>query len=232
MERKRLTDSFNFAIEGLVHVLKSQRNMRFHFVFAAVILFFGIYFNLSGNELILLLLSLTFLLCAEMMNTALECTVDLISNSVHPLARIIKDVSAGAVLVSAINALIVCYVIFSRRMGTPLESTLLRISDSSWHITFIALLVVFVLVIAGKIMSHSGTPLRGGMPSGHAAAAFSIWTIIIFSTMNNFVIILTFILAFFVARSRIVGYIHNLWEVVSGAIIGVLATIIIFQIFR
>jgi diacylglycerol kinase (ATP) len=206
--------------------------MRLHFIFAVFILVFGIYINLSGNELLLILLSLTFLLCAEMFNTAVEFTVDLVSNSVHPLARIIKDISAGAVLVSAINALITCYVIFSRRLHLPLDAALLNIRASSWHITFIVLILVLALVIAGKILLHSGTPLRGGMPSGHAAVAFSIWTIILFSTMNSFVVILTFILAFFVARSRIIGSIHSTLEVVSGAAIGILATTIIFQILK
>ena len=232
MGKNRLVDSFNFAIEGLIHVLKSQRNMRLHFIFAVFILLFGIYINLSGNELVLILLSLTFLLCAEMFNTAIEFTVDLVSNSVHPLARIIKDVSAGAVLVSAINAVVTCYVIFSRRLYIPLDKALLNIRTSSWHITFIALIFVLALVIAAKVILHSGTPLRGGMPSGHAAFAFSVWTIILFTTMNSFVIILTFILAFFVARSRIVGSIHSTLEVVGGAAIGILGTTIIFQILK
>ncbi|MBN1872515.1 MAG: diacylglycerol kinase [Candidatus Omnitrophica bacterium] len=232
MAKNRLVDSVNFAIEGLIHVLKSQRNMRLHFMFAVVILIFGIYINLTGNELLLILLSLTFLLCAEMFNTAIEFTVDLVSNSVHPLARIIKDVSAGAVLVSAINALVVCYVIFARRSHVPLDTTLINIRTSSWHITFIIFIMVLALVIVGKILLHSGTPLRGGMPSGHAAVAFSIWTIILFTTMNNFVVILTFILAFFVARSRIVGSIHSTLEVVSGSAIGILVTTIIFQILK
>ena len=215
-----------------MHVLKSQRNMRLHFMFAVIILLVGIYLNFTGNELMLILLSLSFLLCSEMFNTAIEVTVDLIESNVHPLARIIKDVSAGAVLVSAVNAIIVCYLIFSRRLNTPLENAMIKISQSSWHITFIALILVLVLVIISKVLLRSGTPMRGGMPSGHAAMAFAIWAAILFTTSSNFIAILTFILAFFVARSRVVSSIHNAWEVLSGSLIGFLVTTIVFQLLK
>jgi diacylglycerol kinase (ATP) len=232
MRQSKLIDSFNYAIEGLIYVLRSQRNMRVHFLFFLLILLLGIYLNVSAVELLMLLIAVVFVLFAEIFNTAIEVTVDLISNTVNPPARIIKDISAGAVLLSALNGLIVCYVIFSRHLHMPFDNTMLKIKQSPWHVTFIALIVVLGLVIAGKVFLHRGTPFRGGMPSGHAAFAFSIWTVILFSVTNDFVIILTFILAFLVARSRIVSSIHNIWEVLSGAIIGVLATTVVFQILK
>ena len=232
MGKDKIVDSFNYAIEGLIYVLRSQRNMRLHFLFAVLVLLLGIYLNLSGNELLLLLIAITFVLSAEMFNTAIEFTIDLISDTVNPLARIIKDIGAGAVLLSALNAIIAGYIIFSRRLNIPLDSAVMKIKQSPWHMTFIALIVVLSMVIAGKALLHSGTPFRGGMPSGHAAIAFSIWTVILFCTTNNFVIILTFILAFLVARSRLISAVHNVWEVLSGAVIGMLVTTLVFQILK
>jgi len=230
--RKSIIDSFNYAIEGLIYVLKTQRNMRLHFLSSILILLLGVYLNLSKVELLVLLLAIIFVLCAEMFNTAIEFTVDLISNTVNPLARIIKDIGAGTVLLSALNALVVCYVIFSQYLNIPFDNAMMKIKQSSWHMTFMALIIVLGLVIIGKVLLHSGTPFRGGMPSGHAAAAFSIWTAILFSTSNNFVIVLTFLLAFLVARSRVSNAIHSIWEVLSGAAIGILATTIVFQILK
>ena len=232
MGKKRITDSFNFAIEGLIYVLRSQRNMRLHFIFSIFILLIGIYLGLDGIRLLILLAAITFVLFAEMFNTAIEFTIDLVSDTVNPLARIIKDISAGAVLLSAVNALIVFYIIFSQYFNIPFENTLTRIKQSSWHITFIALIVVLSLVIAGKVIFHKGTPFRGGMPSGHAALAFSIWAAIAFSTTNDFIIVLAFILAFFVARSRVISAVHNAWEVLGGAVLGVLVTTVIFQLLK
>lgn len=232
MAKSKLVNSFNYAVEGLIYVLRSQRNMRVHFLFAVFVLLFGIYFNLSGNELLLLLLATSFVLCAEMFNTAIELIVDLISNIESPLARIIKDVGAGAVLISALNAAIVGYIVFSRRLGIPFDNAISRITQSPWHVTFIALIIVLSLVIAGKVILHSGTPFRGGMPSGHAAFAFAVWAAIGLSTSNEFIIILSFALAFLVARSRVISSIHNVWETLSGAAIGALTTTLIFQLLK
>jgi diacylglycerol kinase (ATP) len=232
MAKKRIIDSFNFAIEGLIYVLRSQRNMRVHFLFSLFMILLGIYLGLDRVNLLILLIVITFVLLAEMFNTAIEFTIDLISDTVSPLARIIKDISAGAVLLSAVNALIVFYVIFSQYLNIPIENTLTKVKQSSWHMTFIALIVVLSFVIAGKVILHKGTPFRGGMPSGHAALAFSIWAAIAFSTTNNFIIVLAFILAFFVARSRVITAVHNVWEVIGGAILGILVTTIIFQLLK
>ncbi len=232
MGKLKIVDSFNYAIEGLIYVLKSQRNMRVHFLFAVLLLLLAIYLNISKIELLILLIAIAFVLFAEMMNTAVEYTIDLASKTVNPVARIVKDVSAGAVLLSAVTGLIVVYIIFFRHLNIPFESMVIKIKQSPWHLTFIALILVLSLVIAGKVFSHSGTPFRGGMPSGHAALAFCIWTAILFSTSNNFIIILVFVLAFFVARSRTANAIHNIWEVLSGAVLGVLATTLVFQLLK
>lgn len=232
MARPKLADSINYAMEGLIYVLKSQRNMRLHFLFSTLLLLLGIYLNLGKFELLMLLTAIVFVLFAEMFNTAIEYTVDLVSNTINPLARIIKDVGAGAVLLASLNALIVFYVVFSRHFDIPFENVLTRIEASPWHITFISLIVVLSLVVAGKVFLNSGTPMRGGMPSGHAALAFCIWTILLFATANNLVIILTFILALLVARSRLVSAVHNIWEVLAGSVLGVLTTTLIFQIIK
>jgi len=232
MAKSRLVDSFNYAVEGLLYVIRSQRNMRVHFLFAVFIILLGIYINLSALEIIALVITITGVLCAEVFNTAIEHTVDLISDKRSPLGRIVKDVGAGAVLLAAISAAIVGYIIFSRHLNIPFENVVVRIKQSSWHITFIAIIVVISLVIAGKVVFHSGTPFRGGMPSGHAALAFSFWTAILFCTSDDVVVILAFILAFLVARSRVISAIHNTWEALSGAVIGILATTLVFQILK
>lgn len=232
MAGRKLVDAFNHAIEGLIYVLKTQRNMRIHFLFSILILLAAIYLSVGRVELLIIILTIAFVLVAEMVNTAVEFAADLYSNTINPTVRIIKDISAGAVLVSALAALIIFYLIFSRCLNFPIEAAIFRIKQSPWHITFIAFIVVLSLVIAGKVFFHKGTPLRGGLPSGHAALAFSMWAAIVFSTTNNLVAILAFILAFFVARSRVIESIHNVWEVAAGGLLGVIVTTLIFQALK
>jgi len=158
--------------------------------------------------------------------------VDIIKSEFHPIARIIKDVAAGAVLLTSINAVIVGYLLFSKKVPFGIGESMIRIRQSPWHITFIAIILVLGTVIIGKALSQKGTPLRGGMPSGHAAVAFSVWTIIIFLTNNAIVVLLTFIMALLIARHRIKDSVHSILEVVVGAIIGVLLTLLVFQLLR
>ena len=204
--------------------------MRLHFLIGLFAVLLGIILNFTYIELMILCLTIAFVLFAEMFNTAIEYTVDLVSQEYHPLARIVKDIGAGAVLLSAMTSTVVGYILFASRAGIRIEDNILKIRGSSWHIAFIILILSLVIVVLSKLVLHKGTPLRGGMPSGHAAIAFSIWTIISLLYPNSLVIFLVFILAFFVARSRVNSKIHSIMEVFVGALVGVMVTVFIFQI--
>ena len=211
-------------------MMKSERNMRIHFLVGLLIILLGVYINLSAIELLVLFVTIAFVLVAEMVNTALELIVDMVKSEFHPIARIIKDIAAGAVLLTAINAIVVGYVLFAMKLPFNMADGMARLRQSSWHPTFISLILVMAITIVGKVFLHRGTPLRGGMPSGHAAVAFSIWTMITFMTTNFIVVLLVFFLAFLVARHRIKDGIHTVWEVVAGALLGILVTTLVFQL--
>ena len=232
MQQQSLVESFNAAIEGFVYVFKSQRNMRLHFLMGLFAVLLGVLLKFTYIEVIALCLTIAFVLFAEMFNTAIEYTVDLVSQEYHPLARIVKDIGAGAVLLSAMTAIVVGYILFASRAGIRIEDNIVKIRESSWHITFIVLILILVIVILSKLLLHKGTPLRGGMPSGHTAIAFSIWTIISLLYPNSLVIFLVFILAILVARSRLSARIHNLMEIFIGAILGIGVTVLVFQFLR
>ena len=231
MEKQNIFQSFNSAIEGFIYTVKTQRNMRLHFLIAILALLLAIYLNLEKVEILILLVTICFVLLAEMLNTVIEMHTDLVSDKYNPVVHIIKDISAGCVLVASINALIVGYILFLGRLWeVHIETGIEKIKSSPWHVTLIILIVVLFMVILSKALLHKGTPLRGGMPSGHAAVAFSIWTIITFLTASHLVAVLAFILALLLARSRLSGGIHTIWEVVAGSILGVLATTLTFQV--
>lgn len=232
MREHKFVESFNAAVEGFIYVLKTERNMRVHFLAALFFILLGIYLNFSIMELSILCITVSLVLAAEMVNTSIELTVDLVKSEFHPMARIIKDVAAGGVLIASINACVVGYMLFSRKIPFDIRANLVTVKDSPWQVTFIALILVFGSAIIGKIIFHKGTPLRGGMPSGHAAVAFSIWTIIAFLTSNLIVVTLSFLMAFLIARHRVKDAVHTLPEVIAGSVLGVLATILVFQILR
>ena len=112
-----ILDSFNFAFEGIIHVLRTQRNLRIHFAIAFAVLILALIVNVTKMELIALLISVTFVLIAEMLNTAVEAAIDIATTSFDPMAKLAKDIAAGAVLIAAINALAVGYIVFSGKVA-------------------------------------------------------------------------------------------------------------------
>src|SRR5439155_18728993 len=110
-------ESFNFAFEGIIHVLRTQRNMRIHFAIAVAVLVFALIVNVTKLELIALLISITFVLISEMLNSAVEAAIDIATTSFDPMAKLAKDVAAGAVLIASTNAVAVGYLVFSGKVA-------------------------------------------------------------------------------------------------------------------
>src|SRR4051812_22584001 len=102
-----LITPFKTALSGLVYTFKTQRHMRFHLYVVLVVLILGIRFNLRLRELMVLLFVISLVLVAEMFNSAIEATVDLVQPHYHPLAKFAKDIAAGAVLITTTIALVV-----------------------------------------------------------------------------------------------------------------------------
>ena len=127
-------------------------------------------------ELIALLLAIAFVLIAEMLNTAVEAAVDVATTSFDPMAKLAKDIAAGAVLIATAVAVAVGYLVFSGQVADARAPKLLdRLTDASAELTLVALVLTTIVVIGTKALTGRGTPLRGGLPSGHAAVAFAGW---------------------------------------------------------
>jgi diacylglycerol kinase (ATP) len=139
------------------------------------------------------------------------------------------------VLVATVNAVAVGYLVFSGQVADRSTRLLDRLNDAPAKLTVIALTLTLLLVIAVKAYTGSGTPLRGGLPSGHAAVAFAGWmaaTLVLADSRHQFLIsFLTLIMALLVAQTRIESGVHSALEVLFGGLIGALTTLILFQVF-
>ena len=230
-EAAGLVTSFNYAFEGVIYVVRTQRNMRVHFAVALSVLPLGV----TRFELLALLLSVSFVLIAEMFNTALEKAIDVATNSFDPLARTAKDVAAGAVLVAAVNATFVGYLVFAERLRNPSRRAIDTVRGSPVHLTVIALALVIMIVIALKARTDRETLLRGGLPSGHAAVAFGGWVAVTFAVADyrHAVLVSTvvFLMATLVAQTRVEAGVHTTPEVILGALLGATVTAAVFQAF-
>ncbi|WP_052219963.1 diacylglycerol kinase [Clostridium homopropionicum] len=227
---KKLVDSFNYAIQGIIYAARTQRNMKIHIIVSLIVLSACFFYDLSKVELLVITLTITMVLLAEMINTAVECAIDSTTNYYHPLAKIAKNVAAGAVLITAINSVLVGYIIFGDRLMPFTFIVIRKVKDSNPYMIFLSLVIVSLATVIVKAIFGEGTPLKGGMPSGHSAIAFSIATTIALLTEDPTVIILSYIMAFIVAQSRVDSEVHSILEVLVGGIFGSLLTLLIFKI--
>jgi diacylglycerol kinase (ATP) len=236
-ERRRTTlfRSFDHAFQGLVYSVRHQRNMRIHFAVAAVVLVASVFLDVSRSELVVVCVTIAFVLMAELINTAVEAVVDIITDEFDPRAKAAKDVAAGAVLVAAINSLVVAYLVLADRLAHVSLELLTTIRRTPAHLTIVALVVVAIAVIAIKATRGKGTPLSGGLPSGHAALAFAGWTAVTFAVgatrQGVLVSAIAFIMAVLVGQSRMETGIHSFLEVALGALLGIVVTTLIFQLW-
>jgi len=228
-----LLDSFNYAVEGIIHVLRTQRNLRIHFL-AAVLVFAGaIAVGVSRLQLIALVIAIAFVLVAEMLNTAIEGVIDVSTTSFDPNAKLAKDMAAGAVLIASVTAVAVGFLVFQSAIGQRATHVLDEVRDAPADITLVALFLVVLIVIATKAWTGRGTPLRGGLPSGHAAVAFAAWIAVTYliADHHRFVVsALTLIMALLVAQTRVESGVHSTIEVVYGGVLGALVTLAVFQL--
>jgi diacylglycerol kinase (ATP) len=229
--------SFNFAFEGVIHTLATQRNMRIHFAASACAMLACLVLGVSRVEFAIVIFTAAFVIAAEMLNTAVEAAIDVATTSFNPLAKVAKDVAAGAVLVATFNAIAVGYLIFAPAVSDPSRRLLLAVRETPVHITFISLVLTLLGVIALKVVSgREGTALRGGWPSGHAAIAMAAWMAITFvtagTTYGTLVSALTFVLALLVCHTRVEAGVHTTGEVIAGAFVGSGITLLVFQLFE
>lgn len=232
MKIKKMVDSFNYAINGIVETVRTQRNMRIHLIAALCVLIACFLIDISKAEFLILCITVTMVLAAEVINTAIESTIDMAANHYHPLAKIAKNAAAGAVLITAINSLIVGYIIFWDKISLISYSAIKNVKNSNPYMVLIALVFVILSTLIVKSIYGEGTPLKGGMPSGHSAISFSIATAISLITEDPICILLSYLMAIITAQSRVDSEVHSILEVVVGALFGSFLTLFIFIIFK
>lgn len=104
MAKSRVVKSMHTAFMGIVQVIKTEPNARIHLLVAVIVLLLGVWFNVSNAELAALFFSIIIVFVAEIVNTAIEKTLDLVKPEDNEQVRIVKDIAAGAVLIAAIGA--------------------------------------------------------------------------------------------------------------------------------
>jgi diacylglycerol kinase (ATP) len=231
MRPKRSIDSFHFALQGLLQGVRAQRHMRFHFVVALLALLAGSVWGLSRAELLVLMFAISLVIICELFNTAIEAVVDLVTTHYHPLAKYAKDVAAGAVLIAALNAVVVGLLLFFD--VERVQRLLLRPDEalpSPVQMVIVTVVLLLVLLVIWKVLGRKGRFLSGGVVSGHSALGFCLCTLILLLTHNPFVAFLAILMALLISQSRVEAGIHTMQEVLIGALLGIVLPVVLFHV--
>lgn len=201
-----------------MYVLHRHRHMRYHFLLGAIVLLVSAVMRVTRVELVVLCVAIAMLIMAELLNTAIETVVDLVTQEYHPLAKIAKDVGGAVVLVASVTAsLAVVGVFVTAQQLDEAQQLQARPAPHVLHLVLVGITTVIVAVVLAKLWSGHWDLTRGGLVSAHSALAFFCFITVVFVSPDPIVWILAFVLAVLVAQSRVEAGIHNIREVLIGA---------------
>lgn len=229
---KNAFEPFRIALRGLIYTFKTQRHMRVHLYVVLTVTLLGLFLGLRLNQLMVLLFVISLVLVAEMFNSAIEATVDLVQPQYDPRAKFAKDIAAGAVLITTMIAIVIGALMLLEERRWERLKILLSSSDgfgtTATVRAIIGLFCTFVCIVIGKGLGHRGQVLKGGLVSGHSALGFFAAITIVFVADNALVSALAIFLAILVAQSRWEAKIHSVFEITLGAAVGTILALIFY----
>ncbi len=234
-KNKNLIDTWKNAFEGIIYATTTQGNIRKQLAIAVIVMAISLFFNLNKAEFLCLMFTVVIIIIAEMINTAIETVVDLYTDLYHPKAKIAKDVGAGAVVIAAINAIIVAYFLFFDKISDIGLAFIQNVVNNPIHLAFIGIMLSVILALTLKAAFDSrknGEKKSKFVPSGQATLAFAAWTIIWINNQEILVLTLSTILATLVAFGRVESKSRTTAETVFGAITGILTVILVYGITK
>jgi diacylglycerol kinase (ATP) len=229
VRNRGLIDSSRNAVEGLLHVLQQDWHMRFICLVGAVVMLISALLRVSRIEVLILLVAISMVVLAEVINRAIEVVVDLVSPGYHPLARVAKDVGGAGVLVVSIMGVVIALGVFVNADALAvIQGLSTRPVPHFLHIGLVGVVTVVVAVILGKIWGGHGSLTRGGLVSAHSALAFFCFISIWFLTTDPITRGLAFVLAVLVAQSRVEAGIHTVREVIIGTLVALVVGVLLY----
>ncbi|MFC4767962.1 diacylglycerol kinase family protein [Effusibacillus consociatus] len=152
--------SLKYASEGITYTLVTQRNMQIHFVLAFLVMIFCLILDVSRLEIILVFFAIVMVIAAELVNTAIESLVDLVTDEYHRLAKIAKDTAAAAVLLTALHAIIVGLLVFHDKLW-PLQMRPMSSFTIEWYFLLLGPVILLYFIVRSLAMRSSVNRERG-----------------------------------------------------------------------
>jgi len=231
LHNSNFIEACNHAVNGIIYAATTQSNIKKQLIIAVIVMVLSLFFDLTRAEFLCLTFSVFFIILAELFNTAIETVVDLYTDLYHPKAKIAKDVAAGGVILSAVNALVVGYFLFFEKIGQIGTAMLETIITSPAHLAFVGVILAIIAVISLRAAATTNKYKlvnKSFIPSGQSAIAFAALTSIWLNTNNIVIFTLSLILSMMVIENRMEGDKKTFAEIIFGACMGVLIVLLVY----
>ncbi len=231
---KNFLQSVSNAVNGIIYCATTQTNITKQLILGTIVMILSLFYNFTTAEFLCLTFAVFFVIFAELVNTAIETLVDLYVDVYHPKAKIAKDVAAGAVVLTAINAIIVAYFLFFRETELTImtDNIFNQIVTSPRNLAFVAIILTVIAILAVKSAFKKRDLARGVkedtfLPSGQSALAFALLTSIWINSRNIIVFCLALSLSIMVVGNRATDN-KTFGEILFGAFMGVLIVVLVY----
>lgn len=230
-KNKTLFTASKNALNGIIHVFKTERNLRIDYLIGFVVLFISLFFEFTKTELVCLMLTISFVIFAEMINSTVEYMTDLITEEYNEKAKAAKDIAAGGVLLSSGIAVLVAYFLFADKINTASTRLLSTVLGSKGHVLVTILFACVILTIILKgIFNKDKINFVNSFPSSRVTVSFALATYLFIITRSFLVGGVSFALCFIIYSLKKETDKVSSFHVLLSALLGVLIVIAVYQL--
>lgn len=220
------------ALNGIIHAFKTERNLRIDYAIGALVFFISLFFDFSKVELICLVITIGFVIFAEMINSVVEYVVNLITQEYSLNAKAAKDIAAGGVLFASGIAVVVAYLLFVDKIRVASTALLHAVLSSKAHmlVTILFVVAILVVILKGALSKDKNNNYVKSMPSARVTISFALATYLFIITKSFIVGAVAFILSVMVSSIKRENDKTTMIQIILSAALGILAVIAIYQL--
>lgn len=220
------------ALNGIIHAFKTEKNLRNDYLIGALVLFVSLFFDFNRTELICLVLTIGFVIFAEMINSTVEYIVNLVKTEYDLNAKAAKDIAAGGVLIASLISVMVAYLLFIDKIRQASTMLLAAVLSSKAHmlVTILFVVVILIVILKGVFSKDKNNNYVKAFPSARVTISFALSTYLFVMTKNLIVGGVALALSIMVSSIKRENDKTTMMQIVFSALIGILLVISVYQL--
>lgn len=230
VKNKTFFTAFGHAMDGIIRAFKTERNLRIDYIIGLTVFICSLFFDFTKTEFACICLTIGFVIFAEMINSAVEYIVDLVTDKYDERAKAAKDIAAGCVLIASCVSVVVAYFLFEDKLYDATTHIIKSILSSKLHILFTILFAITLLVVILKGYFSKDDEYSKSNPSLRVALAFGLTTYSYLITKSLLICGVTFILSILISQMKVQNSKTRPIYILLSALLGILIVIVIYQI--